>query len=240
MSEENDPAGWPLREFLGAFFDRLERRYHTHSVSKAAPWGYVDVLEMVGGSDPGGLVVLTASPRFDEESAALRLAHRAGVVEGLPVLLIATEWEEIEIAERLVAIDSGIPQWRVHCGYLSAIDWSKIGQTRHRLADSPVRIDEIIWHEPWEVADNVRQFCRKTGSGCIVLDAFTVLAGNHHDCERASRVSDLTAAVRDLARELTIPLVTLRPNDTWLSKEQRNCSAPRRHRPPPAITGRVP
>jgi replicative DNA helicase len=219
--EGGNPDAWTFRDVLGSFLDRLERRHDTHDHERPVPWGHGDIASMLKGLDRKGLVVLTAPPAFDCESAVLRLVHHVGVVAKTPVLVLSTEWGEIELVERLVVLDSGVRAWKIHCGHLDDPAWAAIGNAIGRLAECLVQISEIGWDEPWEVAHRVRRFAQDSNVGGVVLDAFGSLVGDSGRYQQKEDVAELEAAIRDVASELNVPVILMRPNDKWLNRKDR-------------------
>lgn len=217
---KDDEAGCSLRDVLGSFLDRLERRFCTCDAGRPVPWGYVDAKAMLRRSGPGGLIVVSAPPCFDEESAALRLVHHVGVVLGDPVLVLSVGGRPVEFAERLIALESGVRDWRLHCGILSDGDWTAVGNAVSQLAESPVQIDGIDFDEPWEVADRIKQFNDSSGIGSVVLDSFGSLAEESTRYEPLGRITDLNSMMKNVATDLKVPLIVLRPNDRWFSHEE--------------------
>lgn len=216
----DESSEYSIRDHLGTLLDRMERLYDTHIHPRVDPWGSVDVGTMLRVRNPKGLVVLASPPSFDADSVAMRIVHHVGVLARSPVLVLSTKPGGTELAERLVALVSGVQTWKIHCGHLADGDWERIGTAISRLADCPVQISGIGWDEPWQVAAKVREFGRSSMIDCMVFDAFASLVADSARYQEDDDVAELLAAVREVAYELKVPVTTMRPNDRWFSRKE--------------------
>ncbi len=217
---EVECCGDSLHQSLGSFLDRIERRCATFDGDRSAPWGYADALEMLNGTMSEGLVVVAAPPKFNCESAIMRIVHQVGVVSCQPVLVLSTDWRQTDIAERLIILDSGVPEWRVHTGSIRQQDFADIGASISRIAEAPVRIYVMDWDEPWDTVARARTFGQQRQIGLIILDSLDALVGDEGEYGRRRRAVDLQSEMKDLAREINVPLLVMRPNEPWYSPSE--------------------
>jgi replicative DNA helicase len=220
MTGDEDQPGYPLRDLLGSFLDRLQTLYDSRDDESPFPWGYRDALAMFDVPASSGLIVLTSPPAFGTESVALRLVHQIGVVSKMPVLVLSTGSMN-EIAERLVVLDSALQEWKIDRGHLVEKEWEAVGSAISHLADSPIRIDRIQWDFPWEVATKVRHFALHSEVGLFVLDAFSPLVGASPSHDWRAQLVDIQSALKEAASDLGVPVMVMRPNDARFSARER-------------------
>jgi replicative DNA helicase len=198
-----------LRKALGSELNRLEDRWKNLGWVEPIPNRRDDIDELLGHSSPASLVVVMAKPRFDHDTLSSRLIHRVGITLERPVVVFS-DGGQVDIAERLIAIDSCVEPWRLQCGSIDEGGWSKVGQSITRIANSPIYLEDIPWDEPSELQIRVRDLAARSGLGLIVVDSLERLAGEVEDPIRRKQVAGLWRSIKTSARDLNVHIVVLR------------------------------
>ena len=89
--------------------------------------------------DNGNLIVLAARPSIGKTSFLLSLSKQLAVDKGIPVGLINTGTiDSASLGKRLIALDSGVPMYKIRSGMLKVIDVKKIQESAKKLFEVPL------------------------------------------------------------------------------------------------------
>ena len=89
--------------------------------------------------DNGNLIVLAARPSIGKTSFLLSLSKQLAVDKGIPVGLINTGTiDSASLGKRLMALDSGVPMYKIRSGMLKVIDVKKIQESAKKLFGVPL------------------------------------------------------------------------------------------------------
>jgi replicative DNA helicase len=166
--------------------------------------GVRDIDDMLGGFHDGDLIVVGARPAMGKTAFMLNLA--AG--SDRPVGIISGEQGRAQIGMRLMAINGGIGLHQMRTGALTNDEWARVSRTMGQMKDRPVwmfdkpapTIDEVVQQaRAWKFDQNI---------GILMVDYLQKLRGGNGENFRL-QVGDIAAQLKDLARELKIPVVAL-------------------------------
>ena len=160
--------------------------------------GFYDLDELLGGMQPGSLIVLAGPPAVGKTSMALAVA--AYVSRASAAVLFATnELSAQRIAARLLASEAAVDGTRVRDGRLREHDWRAIGRAvgvinkmALYVADSVVTFDAL--------RESALELASQHLLRLIVLDRVDPLLA---DIRRDAQL----AAIVSLAHDLSVPLL---------------------------------
>ena len=155
---------------------------------------------------PGDYAILAASPGTGKTTLALRIAYRASIASGRPVLFYLLEDTTENVAGKLVHMESSIPQ-RVGGTYDDAELAAMEEGARYVKAHS-----KIIWHD--SAPRNAQAFCsrvlddvKREAPALVVVDYLGCLDGRGKT--EYERATDATKALSALAVDARVPFLVL-------------------------------
>lgn len=165
--------------------------------------GVRDLDEMLGGLHSEDLIVIGARPSQGKTAFMLNVACAADVAVGI----ITGEQGRTQIGMRLFAMEGPVSLHRMRTGKLDDEEWSRVatvmGEMRQRpiwMYDKPSpSIDEIVSQaRAWKFHNNI---------GLLMVDYLQIIRG--HGENLRMQVGDSVQQLKDLGRELKIPVVAL-------------------------------
>jgi replicative DNA helicase len=229
ISQRRSAAGFESLELLlQQAFDRLEY-LHTHRGQiLGVPSGLSQLDALLGGFQPSDMIVLAARPSVGKTSLALNIAQHAAVREGKKVAIFSLEMSKEQLALRLLSAESGINPRPLQTGFLEETDWSRIATVMNDMAHAPLWIDDSPGLTVMELRTKARRLeMEQNGIDLLIVDYLQLMQGSQQSREpnRVQEVSEISRGLKQLARELKIPVIAL----SQLSRgvEQRGTAEPR-------------
>ncbi len=190
------------------------------------PTGYVDLDRMTSGFQAGDLIIVAGRPSMGKTAFALNIAESVAVDTGLPVGIFSMEMGGTQLAMRMLASIGRLDSHRVRSGRLTDDEWSRLSFALGKLHEAPIYIDETGGLTPANLRARARRLARHYGGklGLLVIDYIQLMSSNRQGENRATEVSDISRAIKSLAKELQVPIVAL----SQLSRkvEERNDKRP--------------
>lgn len=168
------------------------------------PTGIRDLDDSLGGMHDEDLIVIAARPAMGKTAFMLNLAMAANVGVGV----ISGEQGRTQIGMRLFAMEGPVSLHRMRTGKIEDEEWSRVARVMNEMQRRPLwlfdkpspTIDEIVAQaRAWKFHNNV---------GLLMVDYLQIIRGGNGSDFRF-QVGDITQQLKNLARELKIPVVAL-------------------------------
>ena len=200
----------PIRDLLSESLDRLEALYGRGEAITGVPTGYLDLDQQLAGLQPSNLVIIGARPAAGKTSVALGMAAHAAMHAHEPVLIFSLEMSHLEITQRLLCAEARVDATRMRNGRLHESDWPKISHAIGRLGEAPIFIDDNPMVTVMDIRAKARRMkSREGGLGLIIIDYIQLMSGRGNAENRQVEVSEISRALKILARELNVPVIAL-------------------------------
>lgn len=212
-----------VRDTLAESFDRLDELHKQDGGLRGVSTGFVDLDNATAGLQKGNLIILAARPGVGKTAFALNVAQHATVHNKLNVGFFALEMSKEEMVDRLLVNEADIDAWRLKTGKLTEEDFTKLSNAMGVLAEAPLFIDDTPALSILEMRTKARRLQIEHGLDLIVVD-YLQLARSRNLENRVQEVSEISQGLKNLARELKIPVLAL----SQLSRgvESRNIKKP--------------
>ncbi len=217
-----------LATLLGQAYDRLEYLHEHRGQLLGIPTGLPGLDILLGGLQPSDLIVLAARPSVGKTSLALNIAQHAAIRGGKKVAVFSLEMSREQLALRLLSAESGINPRPLQSGFVNETDWSKIAEVMNAMHNAPMWIDDTPVLTVLDLRTRARRLeAEQRGIDLIIVDYLQLMQGttSNKDANRVQEVSEISRGLKQLARELKVPVLAL----SQLSRgvEQRGSQEPR-------------
>ena len=202
----------PLTSILHDTFDRIDELHKERGKLRGVATGFSDMDNLLGGLQKSDLVILAARPSMGKTSLALDIVRNVGVKDKVAVGLFSLEMSKDQLVDRLLASEADVDLWKMRTGRLSDEgpdnDFERIGHAMGRLADAPIFIDDSASSNIMEIRTKARRLQAEQNIGLIVVDYLQLMQGRNQE-NRVQEVSEISRALKSLARELNVPVLAL-------------------------------
>jgi replicative DNA helicase len=197
-----------IGNILHATFERIDELHREKGKLRGLATGYVDLDNLLGGLQKSDLVVLAARPSMGKTSLALDIMRNVAVNAKVPVGIFSLEMSKDQLVDRLLSSQSDVNLWKIRTGHLNEDDFDHIGKAMGELSESPIFIDDAAGSNIMEIRTKARRLQSEHGVGLIVVDYLQLMEGRNQD-NRVQEVSEISRALKMLARELNVPVLAL-------------------------------
>lgn len=212
ISEQGAGIGGPVsvKEFLAKTMDRIDTLSQSDDPITGVPTGYHDFDEMTSGLQPSDLVIVAGRPSMGKTTYAMNIAEHVIIKSKLPVLIFSMEMPGEAIVMRLLSSLCRIDQLRIRTGKLHEEDWPRISSTVSMLSEAPLFIDDAPALSPAELRARARRLAKEHGKlGLIIVDYLQLMQVPGFNENRTAEISEISRALKSLAKELKVPVVAL-------------------------------
>ncbi len=189
------------------------------------PTGLRDLDEHLGGFHRSDLLILAGRPSMGKTSLATNIAFNAAkayryelqedgsrkTVDGAVVGFFSLEMSSEQLATRILAERSGISSTHIRQGSISKDDYERLVEAVAELENLPLYIDDTGGLSIGELTARARRLARSPGLDMIVIDYLQLITtpGSTSGTNRVQEVTQITTALKALAKELNIPVLAL-------------------------------
>lgn len=199
----------PLKDSLAASFDRIDELHRKGSGLRGLKTGFLDLDNTLSGLQDSNLIILAARPGQGKTAMAINIAQHVGVIEKKPVAIFSLEMSQEELVDRLLVGQADVDAWRLKTGKLTESDFSKLSEAMGNLADAQIYIDDTPGITISEMRTKARRLQMEYGISLIIVDYLQLVNTGKKVESRVQEVGMISQAMKNLARELKVPVVAL-------------------------------
>ena len=187
--------------------------------------GLTDLDQRLGGLHPSDLIILAGRPSMGKTALATNIAmniakkHRVEVgpdgekktVDGGVVGFFSLEMSAEQLALRLLADQARISSHRVRRGDIEPHEFEQIRDAAMDIANAPLHIDDTGGISIAALCARARRLKRTHGLDLLVIDYLQLVtpSASKGAANRVQEVSEVTQALKALAKELEVPVIAL-------------------------------
>ena len=169
------------------------------------------------------LVILAARPAMGKTAFALSMAKNIAVDSKTPVAFFSLEMSNVQLVNRLIINVCEIPGEKLKSGQLAPYEWVQLDQSIKKLYGAPLYIDDTPSLSIFELRTKARRLVREHQVGLIMIDYLQLMnASGMNFGSRQEEVSNISRALKQLAKELNIPILALSQLNRGVETRQGN------------------
>lgn len=202
--------------------DRVTTRIDARGRSGGAgvPTGLDGLDALVGGFAGGELVCVAARPSVGKSALAQAIAANASRA-GRRVLFASLEMAAVEVGQRFLVAESGVPNYLVRHGRLGGREAADLVAACERLRPLPVLFDEDPGLSVARLAAKARAARRRGGLDLVIVDYLQLMKPENPRAPRHEQVGAMSRGLKLLAKELDVPVVALSQLTRAVDSESR-------------------
>ena len=201
-----------IQPLLKQVVERIEVLYNQDNPSDVTgiASGFHDLDQKTSGFQAGDLIIVAGRPSMGKTAFSLNIAEHVALVLGKSCAVFSMEMGGAQLAMRLLGSVGKLDQHKVRTGRLQDEDWPKLTHALGKLHDAPIFIDESAALNALELRARARRLCRQHGDlGLIVVDYLQLMSSSTSGENRATEISEISRALKSLAKELKVPVIAL-------------------------------
>jgi replicative DNA helicase len=195
--------------------DQIEKAVHSKQAVTGVPTGLTAFDRLTTGFQNSDLILIAARPSMGKTALAQNIVAHVVLEKNIPTLFFSLEMNKHAIMHRFIAAEAKVNLKDIRTGFFKRDRWQDLTTAASRFAESPLYIND----SPGMTVFNIRAIARQLMSklrqenkklGMVVIDYLQLLRGGAARQEnRQQEVSEISRSLKQLARELNIPVIAL-------------------------------
>ncbi len=198
-----------IETLLQPTLDEIDKISAQGGVGTGIPTGFTRLDEITNGLHAGQMVTVAGRPGSGKSTLALDFARSAAIKHGKPAVIFSLEMGKVEIMMRLFSAEAGVSLQNMRSGHMSDQDWTRLARRSSELAEAPLFIDDSPNLTMMEIRAKARRLKQRQDLQLIVIDYLQLMTSGKRVESRQQEVSEFSRAMKLLAKELEVPVVTL-------------------------------
>ena len=190
-------------------YDRLEELAQSGEAIPGLSTGLHDLDRKINGLNKTDLLLIAARPGMGKTSMALNIALNVAKKYPKTVAFFNLEMSREQMAMRLLANESFVDLQKLITGQLTEEDWGKLSIASSALSQTDIRVDD----NPTITVAEMNAKCRRIENlGLVFIDylqLMTAAAPGKTGENRVNVVSEISRALKIMAKELNVPVVCM-------------------------------
>jgi replicative DNA helicase len=199
----------PLRDLLDAFWETPGIDSPFAGTIGSVRSGFMDLDKLLGGFHRSDLVIVAARPSVGKSSLLVNFARNAAVGQNARVAIFTIEMAGEQLAQRLLASESGIDASRLRLGQMSEFEERRAMQATGGLSGLDIYIDDSSVVTVPQLHTKLRRLHQQLGGlDLVVIDYLQLMHGGSRNRDnRVQEVSEISRGLKMLARDLDVPII---------------------------------
>jgi replicative DNA helicase len=199
----------PLRQYLDGFWEGQGIDRPFAGTIGAVRSGFMDLDSLLAGFHRSDLIVLAARPSVGKSSLLLNFARNAAVAHNARVAVFTIEMKAEQIAERLLASESGVDGTRIRLHQFNDADEQRLMHATGVLHGLEIYIDDSSIVTVAQLQAKLKRLAQQIGGiDLVLIDYLQLMHGDRrHRDNRVQEVSEISRGLKMIARDLDVPVI---------------------------------
>lgn len=212
LSGEKHESNLPFLEEL----QRRQEEFLTRGPGELGIQGisthFLDLDKMIGGFNRSNLMILAARPAMGKTALALNIAENICFKNGMPVGIFSLEMTAEQLLERMICSQAEVEGEKIRNGSLSGMEYQRVVGVVSHMQNHTMVIDDQPGLKVTDLKARARRMKEAYGIELLVIDYLQLISGsgsNRSMENRQNEVSEISRLLKNLARELNIPVLVM-------------------------------
>ncbi len=172
--------------------------------------GFTDLDKITSGWQSSDLIIIAARPAMGKTAMVLSMAKNMAMDFNIPIAIFSLEMSNIQLVNRLISNVCELEGEKIKSGQLSPMEWNKLMSRIKNLYSAPLYIDDTPSLSIFELRTKARRLVREHNIKMIIIDYLQLMnASGMKFGSREQEVSTISRSLKQLAKELEIPVIAL-------------------------------
>ena len=201
-----------LKKLLNVEMERVEKAIGEKKMITGVETGFTELDERTSGLQPGELIIIAGRPGMGKTALALNIASRCNTRQPVPVAVFSLEMSAEALTQRMMCAEAGLNMHALRRGMLTPRQRTRLAASLGHLNDARIYIDDSSGLTALDMRARARRLRSKQPLGMIIVDYLQLMEAHgtkRREANRQQEISDITRALKAMAKELNVPVVVL-------------------------------
>jgi len=204
-----------IQDIMVDVMDQMKENRENQKTTRGLPTGFAQLDRLLGGLNKNDLLVLAARPGMGKTSFALTMALNAVTRLESKVGVFSLEMGKDQVAQRLLAMESALNLHQLRIGELGDAQWDLLEAASDNVSRSKLYLDDTPGSSVSDIRGKSRRLHAKVNLDLLIVDYMQLMssadsrANGRYGENRQQEITYISSSLKNLARELDIPVVAL-------------------------------
>ena len=157
------------------------------------------------------LILIAARPAMGKTAFVLNIAEYMALHSKSTIAVFSLEMSKEQLVKRMLSMNSHVDSQKIRTGDLEDEDWDKLVGSVRKIGNSNLVIDDTSGITAQELRSKCRRLKIEKGLDLVIIDYLQLMsgAGKRKGENRQQEISDISRALKVMARELDVPVIAL-------------------------------
>ena len=195
---------------INSAMEQIEAAGKRESGLSGLQTGFHNLDKLTSGWQNSDLIISAARPAMGKTAFVLSMAKNMAVDYNTPVAIFSLEMSNLQLVNRLISNVCEIEGEKIKSGRLSRQEWEQLNSRVRSLFSAPLYVDDSPSLSILELRTKARRLVKEHGVKIIIIDYLQLMnATGMKFGSREQEVSMISRSLKQLAKELNIPVIAL-------------------------------
>ena len=195
---------------INSAMEQIEAAGKRESGLSGLQTGFHNLDKLTSGWQNSDLIIIAARPAMGKTAFVLSMAKNMAVDYNTPVAIFSLEMSNLQLVNRLISNVCEIEGEKIKSGRLSRQEWEQLNSRVRSLFSAPLYDDDSPSLSILELRTKARRLVKEHGVKIIIIDYLQLMnATGMKFGSREQEVSMISRSLKQLAKELNIPVIAL-------------------------------
>ena len=176
------------------------------------PTHFVDLDTILNGFNNSNFMILAARPAMGKTALAVNIAENICFKNQIPVGIFSLEMTAEQLVHRMICSQAEVESDKIKTGSINGIEYQRIVECVHIMQQHTMILDDQPGLKISDLRARARRMKENYGIGLLIVDYLQLISGTGTYRAQESRqleISEISRLLKNLARELNIPILCL-------------------------------
>lgn len=199
----------PISQVLQTSIERIENLFKDKRKVTGIETGFIDFDMKTSGLQNSDFILIAARPSMGKTAFVINIAQHAALHNNVTTAIFSLEMSKEQLVNRMICTEALVDAQKLRTGDIQSDDWYKIAEAVSALSEAPIYIDDKSAITIPELRAKCRRLKKEKDLGLVVIDYLQLMNGSGKNENRQQEISNISRALKGLARELNVPVVAL-------------------------------
>lgn len=198
-----------IGEVVKEALDRMAAAAKAGGKITGIPTGFTDLDYKTAGFQNSDFILVAARPSMGKTAFVLNIAQHVSVKHDFYTAIFSLEMSNVQLVNRIISMESRVDSKNIRTGAMSPSEWGSIAEGASRVGNSHLIIDDTPSISIGKLSNKCRRLKSEGKLDLIMIDYIQLMTGSGRSESRQQEVSEISRALKGLARELNVPVIAL-------------------------------
>ncbi len=210
LQGQNSSDFVPIHQVVLDALTQIEKASKAQGSVTGIPTGFLDLDYKMAGLQPSDLILVAARPSMGKTAFVLNIAQHVAFKKDLCTAIFSLEMSKTQLMNRLFALEARVDAQKLRTGNLTDKDWELLAEGAGTIGQSKLIIDDTPGISIAQLRSKCRKYKLEHDLKLVIIDYLQLMSGSGRSTDsRQQEISDISRALKGLARELNVPVIAL-------------------------------